>query len=259
MLTANLNWNQVREFVALCAGLDIEPPAAAVRGLGILDLADAHQRVEMPTLLTATDDEVRDFLDLVSLRRASIVDGVSGTVNGTGMSVAVRDMSRELAQEVRTAVIADMERFTEALRPRFDKQAAILVDAAQTYGYTLRTTSDEVIMRADEKASEAWRATRRAWFAIQRIADIRIRASKVFHCGPITDFNQSKTINAETWDYSVCFAAGDNWSMDGSKYVQGNVQGDLDWLALAAGGLRLNSPAETDTMTRERVMAQLTA
>lgn len=253
MLTAEINWGQVREFVSVCEGLGIEPPAAAVRGLDIIAVAEAHKMVEAPTLLDASDDQVREYLDSLALRSTSILDA-SGM---PAMGGAIGSMSRLLASEVRAAVVADMDRFTKALRPRFDKQAKILVDAAQTYGYTLRTTSDEVIMRADEKASEAWRATRRAWFEIQRIADVRIRASKVFRCGPITDFADSGQTNAETWDYSVCFAAGGDWSMDGSKYVQGNVHGDLDWLALAAGGLRLNTPAETDAMTRERVMAQL--
>lgn len=255
MVAAGLTWSQVREFVALCIGLGIEPPAAAVRGLDVIAVAEAHQTVSMPSLLDASDDEVRDFLDQAALRRSTSPN----PGQSTGMGTAIRDMSLGLAAEVRAAVVGDMDRFTEALRPRFDKQAAVLVDAAQTYGFTLATTSDEVIMRADEKASEAWRATRLAWFAIQRIADIRIRASKVFHCGPITDIATAKTINAETWDYSVCFAGGENWSMDGSKYVQGNVQGDLNWLDLAAGGLRLNSPAETDVMTRARVLAQLSA
>ena len=45
-------------------------------------------------------------------------------------------------------------------------------------------------------------------------------------------------------DYSAAFAADNNWSLDGGFYIDNNRAGHLNWLSLAGGGLRLNSPDE---------------
>jgi hypothetical protein len=47
-------------------------------------------------------------------------------------------------------------------------------------------------------------------------------------------------------DYSVCFASGDNWSTVGAYNLEGKAAGTIDWFALAAGGLHLNTTAEVN-------------
>jgi hypothetical protein len=59
-------------------------------------------------------------------------------------------------------------------------------------------------------------------------------------------------------NFSVCFAAGDNWSLtDG--YVTSPYATHLDWLAIAARGLRLNTPSEVAAKITARERAERSA
>ncbi|WP_136024251.1 hypothetical protein [Microbacterium sp. K27] len=51
---------------------------------------------------------------------------------------------------------------------------------------------------------------------------------------------------------SVAFAAESNWHTDGTYYVDRRIGGSIDWFAIAAGGLRLNTPSEVDEKLAER-------
>lgn len=107
---------------------------------------------------------------------------------------------------------------------------------------------------ADETASEAFRATRPAMHALSPIARFRISLSRTFELSPtINDMRrrghfQDAAMQVEHINNSVLFAAADNWSLGAGYYVQRNVDrnepGEIDWLALAADGLRLNTPSE---------------
>jgi hypothetical protein len=83
----------------------------------------------------------------------------------------------------------------------------------------------------------------------------------VFAVSPSTGETRAAALpgvpRAEQTNYSVCFAAADNWSLDRGYCVEGKTAGHLDWLALARDGLRLNSPAETTEKIRARGIGTL--
>jgi len=132
------------------------------------------------------------------------------------------------------------------VRAQFATLSAPLVTAAQDYGFTISTSSDEVIDLADEAASAAWRAARTAWHAIAPLVGLRIAMSSTFDVSPTRSEARAaafpRTLRVAETNYSICFAEGDNWSLERGFYVEGKTVGHLDWFALAAGGLRLNTP-----------------
>lgn len=241
-----MNWGDLPSFVAACRALDVEPPAAAVRGLELVQIAEAHQDDPRPRILDLNDNDARDYVTALAVRRHN-----GNNVFEVGMNVGVTEMTRLLAAEVREACLPDLDRITEELRLEFDTHARPFILAAQEFGFTLATTSDEVILRADEAASAAWRDLRIAWHGIRPVAALRIQMSRVFDTAP-TKHSDQWTPQFGPLDYSVCFAAGDNWSSDGAKYVEHDMLGDIDWLALAVEGLRLNSPGEVAAMQEQR-------
>ncbi|WP_315551972.1 hypothetical protein [Microbacterium aurum] len=247
-----MNWEQLRAFAAACTHLGIEPPAAISRGLALVDVIDGHQKVKPRSVLDMTDDEARDYVTAISIR-AHDRDGRS---TGRGMAPGIDQAKRSLAAEVRAAAIPDLERIVAELRPTFDAHAEPLMHAATVYGFTYSTTSDQVINLADEAASAAWRAVPKAWAALAPVVSLRIAMSALFDVSPRRAEARSSAfpqiLRDEHVNYSVCFAANDNWSLDRGYYVEGKAVGHLDWLALAAGGLRLNSPDEVRAKLDDR-------
>lgn len=84
------------------------------------------------------------------------------------------------------------------------------------------------------------------------IVELRQSLSTTFGESPTADDMGVPSTSAGNLDFSVCFAAGGNWSLDGQYYdgdwKGGNGLGNLDWfaLALALGGLRLNTFDDVD-------------
>lgn len=94
---------------------------------------------------------------------------------------------------------------------------------------------------ADEKASAAWRAVPAAWASIAPIVSRRIKMAQLFESLSAT--SEARVLGALP-NTSVCFAAGDSWSSTRGLLSRSEDGRTPRWLDLAAGGLRLNSPAE---------------
>lgn len=239
-----MNWGLLRLFVSQCEALDVTPPAAAIRGLALVEVMNAHAAKEPVSLLSLTDEGIREHVDRLTLRRP-----VEPTFGGPLIDHVTMDLSTELAREVREASRQDLDRIVDDLSSRFVELAAPIVIAAQDYGYSLRTTSDEVILRADERASAAWRNLRAAWARIQPIVALRIDMSRTFEVAPLQSIRKPP---GSPVDYTICFTRSDTWSTNGEKYVDGNVEGEIDWLALAIGGLELVGPSEVASRVADR-------
>ena len=202
-----------------------------------------------------SDDDVRARVTHLSIRQHR---GAQGAANTMWMLPGIRAFRDQLAEEVADAVGPDLERIVAALQPRFAEDAKPLVHAAQTYGFTATTDPGEVIDLADEKASAAYRAMRAAWIAIQPIASFRITMSTTFDLSPtlaettLAIYGDERSATTPPINWSVLFAEGNNWSLDTGYVVEGRRGNHLDWLALAAGGLRLNTPAEVQAKVADR-------
>jgi hypothetical protein len=254
-----MNWASLRAFVTSCTALDIEPPASIIRGLELVDVIKRHEHANTGPVLTMTDDEIRDQITAISIREHDR----DGRASVRGMRPGIDRVKDELAAEVRLAALPALEHITEQLRPMFDEHAAALVTAATEYGFTYATTSDDVINMADESASAAWRAVPKAWSAIAPAVSLRIMMSTLFDVSPTRHEVRAAAFpdypRDEQTNYSVCFAASDNWSLARGYYVEGKTVGHLDWLALAAGGLHLNSPEEVRAKIEQRGILDLPA
>ncbi|MGA1828749.1 hypothetical protein [Microbacterium sp.] len=241
---------QAREFAESCALLGVRAPEAIERGARQIDLIRDFTADQTPPagLLSFTAEQIQALVVDLSVRRHE------STVGANGLSHGAWQVEEQITREVREAVLPDLERVTEELRPVFDEAAAPIVAAAQRYGFTLATTSDEVINRADEGASTAWRNLRSAWTAVQPIFDLRRQMSEVFGVSPTRATVESRIrhFNQYSVNYSACFAAGENWSAD-DGFTTDEHRTQLDWLALAVGGLRLNSPAEVEVKIADRI------
>lgn len=240
--------NDLRTFTVLCRheGIDVPPPV--VRALELLDVATKHERLAPPTsVLEMTDDEAREWITAASIRQH---EGYAGSTKG--LRPGLRDFEDTVLLEVSEAALPYLDDIVRTLQPRFDEIAAPIMHAAQTFGFRRETDPGTVIDMADEAASAAYRGARDAIGRIAPIARLRILISKTFNLGPAAeefeDFGRRGPSRRNSGiDYSVAFAAGDGWGYDGEYYVDGRVGNvHLDWMKLAAQGLRLNTPSEVD-------------
>lgn len=247
---STLNVADLHVLTGLCKQLGIESPRPIVRGLELLEVARQHAEPPTGPVLSLSDEAARDRID--DLSRRSHLFTHSGT--GTGLAVGIESFEAQLLAEVREETMPFLEDVTTAMRPAFDAAAEPLMVAAQRFGYTWATSSDDVVDRADEEASAAWRDTRDALAAIQTPARMRIMLARMFDLSPTLDDLRrhharqgqlDAIVTDDQLNFSVCFAAGDNWNFHGF-YIEPKRGGKsmLDWLALAAGGLRLNTPDE---------------
>lgn len=263
-----MNISDVMAFDTRLTTLNIETPAPIRRGLELLKVASQHVNTRPEGgLLDMTDDEARDRVAELAIRRHE--GGGAISVNGKltpakrfrGLSGGLEVFQLELLAEIQHETLPHLDGIIEQLQPRFDELAAGLIEGTQVYGFTSDTTSDEVIDRADDAASAAWRAMRRSWLAIQPIAELRIDISRTFNLSP-TSAEVLADIGSETTgrpNWSVCFAAGDNWSLDTGYLTEGKRGSHLDWISLAAGGLHLNTPTETRRKITAREHARYAA
>lgn len=244
-----MNWIDLISFKGSCERAGIEVPTAIIRGLELIDLAKLQTTPPSSRLLELRDAAVSGYITDLSIRTHQ-----GYTAASLGMSAGVEEFTDQLLREVREASLPEIDRLIAELRPKFEGLAAPLVTAAQTYGFTLQTTSDSVIDLANEKASTAWRDARAAWQAILPLVRLRIQISEAFKVSPTREeTNQlfftsgifdTGPLSSNPMDYSVCFAAGDNWSYDGAYAVSQKTGSGIDWFALAAGGLTLNTTAQ---------------
>ncbi|MBP2419668.1 hypothetical protein [Microbacterium imperiale] len=251
MTAPQLQVGGAMEFVEICRSFDVEPPAALVRGLELLDIADEFRDDRpLPRLLDLAPEEVGPLITDLSIRRHA----GSGALNPDGLATGASAFAEKLLAEMREATLPELDRIVSDLRPRFDELAKPLLVAAQEHGFTSATTSDDVITQSPA-AIEAWRALRHAEAALEPIADVWRSMTTIFAVEPTRStlptahqHNSQHSVN-----FSVCFAAGENWSLD-EGFVTSQYRSHLDWLAIAARGLRLNSPTEVGEKiaTRDR-------
>lgn len=242
-----LRLSDLIRFQAACQAIGTSPPQALARALDLVQVAEAHGTPPRPSLLSMSDDEARDLITDLAIRQ----HGVGGQgIGREGVRPGIELFQDELLAEVRVAVRPELDAMVESLRPRFDEAAAPLVRAAQDFQFSLSTTSDDVIELADEGASGAWRDARGAWAAVKPLAEFRTVMSKAFKLSPTPDDADadlgSELTPERRLSYSVLFAAGDNWAYDGTYQIGRKPGSAIDWLALAVGGLRLNTPSEVD-------------
>lgn len=255
-----MNWVDLISFKGACERAGLEVPSAIIRGLELIEVA--HQQAAPPagSLLELTDDAVNGLITDLSIRTHQ-----GHSASSRGLAPGVEQFKEQILAEVREASIPELDRLILELRPKFEEVAKPLVTAAQVYGFTLATTSDSVIELADEDASKAWRDARAAWHAIIPLARLRTQISDAFNVSPTREETAQMFFTAGVFDtgflsgrpadYTVCFAAGDNWSYDGAYAVSEKKQTGTDWFALAAGGLTLNTTAQVREMQAARSLA----
>lgn len=255
----SLNLGELTAFAARCERLGVPAPASIARAVELLGVVENHQQTPARDLLTMTDDEARAHIEEISIRKHT----ASGfNIGEVGLEPGISAFRSQLTAEVRESSLPELEELIRSMQPRFEEAAAPLVVAAQQYGFTSATTSDQVIELADEDASAAWRGARRAWSAIAPLVTFRIEVSRVFEVSPTREETQRaifpRVLGGMPLNYSSAFAAGDNWSLE-NGYYEGKTIGHLDWLALAAGGLQLNTPQQTADKIAQRKPRPLAA
>ncbi|WP_278101675.1 hypothetical protein AB0870_08080 [Microbacterium proteolyticum] len=235
-------WGDINAFSALCEVAGLTVPPTIVEAQRLREVAIGHAAEPPAKFLGIGDDELRDWLDRVTIRRLS-----------SGFEPALAPFDALILLEVQREIGPELEALIEQMRGRFDEVAKPFVAAVRKHGFTARTTSDEMIRRGDTAAITAWRGTETFYRQIQPIAAVRQQLSRVFAVSPTAA--EQGVYNDDAVDYSVCFAEGDGWSDNGSFYLSHHIGGNLDWFALAAGGLRLNSPDDVRRKIRARAQA----
>lgn len=240
-----LNWGEVHAFVAACKAAGVTPPNSVLRALHILEVAASMIPAPTGPLLGASDEQVRERVEALSIRAHN---GGPAEV-GRGMNPGVEQVSDTLAEELRGAAIPELDALIESLQPTFDEAARPLVVAAREFGIEAGTSSDDIIGRVDfADAVVAWRATRSAWFQIEPIVRWRIQLSRTFRLSPTIEETRRAghiVMSDEDVNTSVLFVSGDAWSLDPSRYrVQGDRRQHMDWFQLARAGLHLATVTE---------------
>lgn len=239
---------ELETFAEQCTALGLTTPAPITRTLALVQVATDHAAgADDISLLDATDEQARAWITDRSIRGHDR-DGRGSTL---GMRAGVVSFTDQILAEARAATLPLLDGLVKKLQPRFKELAAPLEVAAQEFGFTYATNSDDVINLADEAASAAWRNARDAFHAVREIAAFRQSMSRVFRDSPTPDETlrnhyRGKGVYVMPGDvnYSVCFAAGDNWSWENGYQIGSVQEGMIDWFALAAGGLALNTPSE---------------
>lgn len=256
-----MQWADLIKFKVHCelAGVNVPPPIE--RGLDLVDLARAAPNKKAGGLLDLTDGEVDDRVVALAIRGHSGISFGSSPSHVNGLATGVEAFEEDLLAEVVEATLPHLDQIIVDLRPRFEEAAAPLVIGARDFGFTWETTSDQVIRRRDPAAAAAWADIPGSYAAMSPFERLRVNISRLFEVSP----TRPEMLKAQglhftdgdpLQDYSVCFA-GDVWNINGHHYItakrnKGQSLGQINWLALAAGGLRLNTPAEVREKLRQR-------
>ncbi|KAB1647137.1 hypothetical protein F8O06_00715 [Pseudoclavibacter sp. CFCC 14310] len=249
----SINYVELIKFQATAEAAGIKVPGSITRAFELLEAVEKHAQEPTGSLLGLTDKQACQRVTDIALRRHTTANTWE-----IGLGAGVASFRDQLLTEVREAVLPDLDQIVTDLQPRFDEIVAPLTTAAQTYGFTWGTTSDQVIDLADEHASQTWRDVRTAWAAIRPIATLRTTISETFELSPTPAevdgilLLQGRNRMANKLDHSISFAAEDNWSLDGTYCVNNSLNNGIDWLAIARGGLRLNTPTDAATKLEQR-------
>lgn len=216
------------DFTAL--GLPVPTSLARVVEIATFTQARIAAPFDRPCL-DMTEAELLDYALDRSRRRA---EGVGTPPYLAALEHIADQAADEAAARLRAGEIDEV---IDALRAVFDPAARVLEHAA-SLGFTHATTAQQVIDRNDRDAVATWQKLPDTRATMATVARIRERISERLNASPSYDDLGWDAVGSI--DYSVCYAAGDGFSTDGGLYVHGQ----LDWLALARGGLRLNTPSE---------------
>lgn len=238
-------WGEFLQFLAWCDRLDVPVLDEARRAQELVDVIASPGVDTSSPILGLSDEQVRERIRDVSIMNHG--EGIyHGLSRGSGLAYD------QLLKELHAAYLPHLDEIVQKFAQEFETSAQPLEAGAQEYGFTLNTTSDEVIRSEQPGAVEAWKAAEKAWHSLGDIVYFREVVSKTFNIGPGRPLGSFDDL-----DYTVCYAAGDNWTSEGSGYVNGNIAGDIDWFRLATGGLRLNTPTEVaekqETARRRRL------
>jgi len=240
------NGARLAEMKAALDALGAPAPEPLVRGERLLATAREFVSQKPAPLLELDEADVADNITIRSIRRHKAPDSFH-LGRSAGLDSGLMTFEAQLVSEVQEGCLPLLEEIIAGQREAFDQPASALMAASRQYGFTMRTTSDQVIDLADSDAAAAWRATRPAWAELDRYHSALRRLFRAFDVeiigAPVPD---------EPADMSVYFAAGENWGRDGSYYLEHRTDSGVDWFALALGGLRLNTPAEVEAKMRGR-------
>lgn len=240
------NGTRLAEMRAALDALGATAPEPLTRGEQLLAIATDFVAEKPGSVLELDDTEVRDNIVMRAIRRHKAPDSFHNG-RSAGLDSGLATFASQLVVEVRAACLPLLDDIIAAQREAFDEPAAALMTASREYGFSLLTSSDQVIDLADNEAAAAWRATRPAWSRLDRYHSAMRRLLRAFEIETTGALGE-----AGPPDLSVYFAAGHNWSRDGAYYLERRTDSGVDWFALAAGGLRLNAPGEIAAKESER-------
>lgn len=216
--------------------LGVDVPEPITKGFAAVRAAQAATVLPpAENVLDLDQDSIRARVEAFTLR------GHATRAGAVGLEPGISAFTQEVLTEVTAQVQPYLDDLIAGQQEAFAKAATPLVVGAQKFGFTLRTTSDQVIDLADDEAPAAWRNARDAWQAMRPFVELRKAVSVAFALTPVREVGCD--LPGDNW--SVCFAAGDNWGLTLHAYkAMGRWDSGLDWLALAKDGLRLNTPTE---------------
>jgi hypothetical protein len=226
-------------FDALCTQIGAKTPAPVVRGLQLHTEAHARTTPRTRSLLELTDEQIDDVIFDFAVRAHK------GDPDQIGLAAGMPAFDMQLLEEIGTATLPLLDDLVTSMQPVFDQVVEPIVTAVRQYGFTGTTTAEEVLLRRRSEDAEAFMAAKDAMTGLQ----------------PLVAFRQavSSTFEVEPWgrrgapvDYSVAFAAGDNWSLNGEFNRALKHPGLVNFIALASGGLRLNTPSEVRRKLQQR-------
>ncbi|MBU1250625.1 MAG: hypothetical protein KJ659_09105 [Actinobacteria bacterium] len=245
-------------FVSYCSAAGATVPEPIAHAVKLVDAAYACETPPTGFLSLDIDDVPAMITDLTIRGHAGHSEYVE--LGKDGLNIGVQAFARGVLAEARIAALPYLDEMVVNLRPRFDSIAQTLTTAATKYGFTFRTNSDDVVEVDDDAALNAWRALRPALAELMPIAQLRISMSTLFTVSPLLHemnrflgpFESARGVN-----YSVAFAAEDNWATDNGYYLEPVNRGadsarSIDWLELSLRGLRLNTPTEVQAKIADR-------
>lgn len=249
----NVQQLDLMRLVIQLEGLGVEVPVLLRRTLEVFELADATERSIEKPVLEMSEADLREYVEAVSLRRHATRSG-----NGVGLEPGIERVKAQAVAELRAGIVPDLDTIIEGLRPKFDEIVAPFLEAARLGLSYEFTTSDDLVREGNTEKLQVWRQVGQSWRAITRIARLRTQLSEAFDVAPTwAEAQQLGARDSGRRDWTVCFAAGDHWSMDGSRgYIERGkpALSGIDWIAIAAsGGLRLNTASEVREKIVERV------
>lgn len=238
---------QLRRFSAKANKLGLGLPESVRRALHVIDVANKAPLRAPVDVLQLTDKKIYDEVVTRTVHNIPATRNGAYGVSGGGLAAGIESIKQAAIDAGLRGALPELDGMIEQLRPQFDEHARHFVAAAQDYGFSLRTRTDAVVDLEDNAAVDLWRACRDSWGPINEIAQFRNLICTAFELAPYeTEYPGANLDRTTEIDFSVNFAAGDNWDTTGVYYVDGRIGAHINWFQLAKGGLRLNTISEVN-------------